>query len=155
MFTSRSSVTLSVQPSYEVLLLLPKRIKGQIRLQTCSPRTGTFRSHVSGHSNLNYFQTRIGLWGDQRCRFCHGNNETAIHLLTDCPSFWASRRDFFCDKLPNSDMSWSVRTLLEFSYIPPINSAFEGTWAHGDPLDIDDMDTVDAESSLTDDSPSE
>ena len=37
-------------------------------------------------------------------------------------------------------MSWSVRNLLDFSYIPGINTAFEGTWAHGDPAGVDDLD---------------
>ena len=32
----------------------------------------------------------------------------------------------FLDKLPTADMSWSVRTLLDFSFHPEINSAFEG-----------------------------
>ena len=50
-----------------------------------------------------------------------------------------ARRDLFLDKLPCSDMSWSVRTLLEFSFLPGINEAFEGTWAHGDPADIGDL----------------
>ena len=31
-------------------------------------------------------------------------------------------------------MKWSVRDLLNFSYIPEINEAYEGTWANGDPL---------------------
>lgn len=37
-------------------------------------------------------------------------------------------------------MRWSARSLLDFSYTPAINDAFEGTWAHGDPIDIHNLD---------------
>ena len=43
-------------------------------------------------------------------------------------------------------MKWSVRELLDFSYVSGINDAYEGTWASGDPpplmdetLDLDWM----------------
>ena len=39
-------------------------------------------------------------------------------------------------------MTWSTRNLLDFSYSPAINSALEGTWAHGDPLSADDLDST-------------
>ena len=31
-------------------------------------------------------------------------------------------------------MKWSVRGLLEFSYAPGINEAYEGSWVSGDPI---------------------
>ena len=37
------------------------------------------------------------------------------------------RRELFLDELPTADMKWSVRALLNFSYIPGINDAFEGS----------------------------
>ena len=40
-------------------------------------------------------------------------------------------------------MSWSVRDLIDFSFLPAINAAFEGTWAHGDPPDDDASDFSD------------
>ena len=36
------------------------------------------------------------------------------------------------DRIPTDDMMWSVRELLDFSYIPGINEAYEGTWACSD-----------------------
>ena len=93
---------------------------------------GRFVRLITGHNNLNYFQHRIGLWGSHVCRFCQEDKETFTHLVTDCPRLWKERRDTFLDRLPGSDMSWSVRALLEFSYLPGVNEAFEGTWAHGD-----------------------
>ena len=63
-------------------------------------------------------------------------------MIHECPRLWQSRRDFFPKGPPTSDMRWSVRTLLDFSYIPCVNAAFEGTWAHADPLDQDDLATT-------------
>ena len=40
---------------------------------------------ITGHNNLNFFQTKIGLWGDPECRFCHEGPETITHLLAYCP----------------------------------------------------------------------
>ena len=96
---------------------------------------GRFVRLVTGHNNLNWFQNRIGLWHSAECRFCGHNEETFVHLITECPSFWQTRRELFLDRTPQADMTWSVRALLDFTYVPCINDAFEGTWAHSDPLD--------------------
>ena len=94
---------------------------------------GRFVRIISGHNNLNFFQTKIGLWGDPLCRFCGEGLETITHLLTSCPCFYAERRDILDNLIPSADRRWSVRSLLNFSYIPGINLAMEGTWAHSDP----------------------
>ena len=104
---------------------------------------GRFVRIVTGHNNLNYFQSRIGLWGDQTCRFCRGGPETFIHFLSDCPCFLQSRRDVFLDNIPSNDMKWSARKLIAFSQIPGLDNALVGTWAHGDPAGIDDLQTED------------
>ena len=95
---------------------------------------GRFVRIITGHNNLNFFQTKIGLADNPSCRFCTEGNETITHLLSECPRFFHTGRELFLDQLPTNDMKWSVRDLLEFSYIPEINGAFEGTWADGDPL---------------------
>ena len=82
---------------------------------------GRFVRIITGHNNLNYFQTRIGLWGQKLCRFCEERDETFAHLLHDCPRFYASRTEIFKDDLPTSDMTWSVRKLIDFSYTPSID----------------------------------
>ena len=101
---------------------------------------GRFVRLITGHNNLNSFQTKIGLWGDSKCRLCRQAEETFLHFLHQCPRLHQARQNLFCDKLPGSDMQWSVRNLIDFSYTPTINAAFEGTWAHGDPANVDDMD---------------
>ena len=115
---------------------------------------GRFVRLITGHNNLNAFQTRIGLWGDKTCRFCLEADETFLHLLHSCPRFWQEQRDYFCDKIPSSDMQWSVRSLLDFSYIPSINDAFEGTWAHGDPQNQNDLQSEESDVNGHDDTSS-
>ena len=102
---------------------------------------GRFVRLITGHNNLNYFQHKIGLSTESNCRFCGEAPELFTHLITDCPNWWRTQRDHFLDQPPGNDMQWSVRTLLEFSYIPRINEAFEGSHTHGDPLGVDDLDS--------------
>ena len=61
----------------------------------------------------------------------------------------------FLDRLPGPDMLWSVRRLLDFNYIPSINSALEGDWALGDPPDELHTDAPDGETSSTAPTPSQ
>ena len=117
----------------------PNALKARYVYKLARLELGRFVRLISGHNNLGYFQHRIGLGGNRTCRFCDGADEKFIHLLVDCPRFWGERRDLFLDTLPCSDMRWSVRALLDFSYIPGVNEAFEGTWANGDPPDVDDL----------------
>ena len=114
---------------------------------------GRFVRIITGHNNLNAFQTRIGLWGSAECRFCEGPVESLLHLIHDCPRFWSQRADIFQGRSPTDDMKWSVRELLEFSYTPAIDRAFEGTWAHGDPADADIPGLSDPNSGTDTDSP--
>ena len=102
---------------------------------------GRFIRLITGHNNLNYFQHRLGLQESSSCRFCNTATETYRHLVTECPRWRLTRVDLFQDRDPCSDMSWSVRKLLDFSYNPAINEAFEGTWAHNDPPGTDDLDS--------------
>ena len=94
---------------------------------------------VTGHNNLNYFQTKLGLYHNDRCRFCQQASETVTHFLQECPHFWQTRRDCFADALPASDGKWSIRNLLDFTYVPKINEAFEGVWTSSDTLDQGNM----------------
>ena len=104
---------------------------------------GRFARIITGHNNLGFFQTKIGLSGSPMCRFCGGGQETITHLLRECPCFELARRDLFKDRLPTPDMEWSVRGLLDFSYLPRLNEACEGTWTDSDysPGLIDGLDT--------------
>ena len=97
---------------------------------------GRFVRIITGHNNLNFFQTKIGLQGDPHCRFCGEGGETLMHLLNKCPRFMSAREDIFLDQIPSRGVKWSVRDLLDFSYTPGINEAYEGSWDTGDPPQV-------------------
>ena len=103
---------------------------------------GRFVRLVTGHNNLNFFQTKIGLWHDPFCRFCGQGQETLTHMLFSCPCLSREASQIFPRDLPSADMSWSVRELLQFSYVPAINLAMEGSWAHADPPDVCDLNST-------------
>ena len=94
---------------------------------------GRFARIISGHNNLGFFQTKIGLADTAECRFCKQGNETIMHLFSECPCFMSFQMSILQNKIPSTDMKWSVRDLLNFSYVPGINEAFEGTWTDIDP----------------------
>ena len=120
----------------------PNRNKAKYVYKLARLELGRFVRVITGHNNLNYFQTRIGLWGNRLCRFCEDRDETFWHLITDCPRLRHTRQDILKDRLPSNDMSWSVRDILDFSYFPSVDAALVGTWAHGDPAGVDDLDSI-------------
>ena len=113
----------------------PNKNKAKYVYKLARLELGRFIRLITGHNNLNYFQSRIGLWHSATCRLCGNSTETFLHFMYDCPRLHQARTDAFLGSLPSADMQWSVRGLLDFSYNPAINLAFEGTWAHGDPAD--------------------
>ena len=71
-----------------------------------------------------------------------------MHLYKDCPRFIESRRNILQDRVIDSDMEWSVRQLLLFSYVPAIDRAFEGAWNEsGGVLELRDRSSTDSEDS--------
>ena len=104
----------------------PDKRKAKYVYKLARLELGRFVRLITGHNNLNYFQTRIGLFSNNKCRFCEQGDETFIHFMTECPRLWQSRRDYFGEKLPAADMKWSVRSLIDFSNIPAISEAFDG-----------------------------
>ena len=112
----------------------PNPTKARFVYKLARLELGRFVRVITGHNNLNFFQEKLGLTGSSLCRFCENGDETITHLLSVCPRFVNSQRELFMGRLPLPDMTWSVRTLLNFSYIPGINEAFEGTWASWDAL---------------------
>ena len=120
----------------------PSQSKARFVYKLARLELGRFARIVTGHNNLNFFQAKLGLHHSGICRFCQTNDETITHLMAVCPVFLSYQRNILLGELPSPDMKWSVRQLLNFSYIPGINDAYEGNWASGDPpaMASDDMD---------------
>ena len=94
---------------------------------------GRFVGIVMGYNNLNFFPNKIGLRHDEKCRFCKQGHETVTHLMITCPRSVTVQRNILHNKMLMADLTWPVCDLLDFSYVPGITEAMEGTWAHGDP----------------------
>ena len=119
----------------------PNKNKARYVYKLARLELGRFIRLITGHNNLNHFQTRIGLWGNAACRLCGDPREDYLHFVHDCPRLWSSRRELLEGSPPGPDGRWSVRKLIDFSYLPGVNDAFEGTWAHGDPAQVQDLDS--------------
>ena len=111
----------------------PDRSKARFVYKLARLELGRFVRIITGHNNLGFFQNKIGLSNQRGCRLCGEGDETIMHLLHDCPRLTSARTDIFLDKIPTSDMTWSVRRLLEFSYCRGVNEAYEGNWTNSDP----------------------
>ena len=59
-----------------------------------------------------------------------------MHFMKVCPRLLSFQNSLEYNKPKPHDAAWSVRDLLDFSYNPGINEAFEGTWQSGDPLPL-------------------
>ena len=112
----------------------PDRMKAKYVYKLARLELGRFVRLVTGHNNLGFFQHKLGLSNRSECRFCGDGHETLTHFLQVCPRLRTPRGDHFGESIPTNDMRWSVRSLLEFSYTPGINDAYEGTWAGDDPF---------------------
>ena len=110
----------------------PNPGKAKFAIKLARLELGRFVRIITGHSNLAFFQNKLGLLAAAECRLCGEGVETITHFLTKCPRLEVSRRNIFLDKVPTNDMKWSVRNLLDFSYGPGVNDAFEGTWTDSD-----------------------
>ena len=103
----------------------PDKHKAKFVYKLARLELGRFVRIITGHNNLSFFQNKLGYTNDVSCRLCKEDKETIVHFLTSCPRTRQSSIDHFRDKLPTNDMKWSVRTILEFSYTPLINEAYE------------------------------
>ena len=50
---------------------------------------------LTGHNTLNYHLHKINKASSPNCRLCGLEDETAKHLLTDCPALWTKRQERF------------------------------------------------------------
>lgn len=50
---------------------------------------------ITGHCRLRKHLCRIGVADDETCRFCSEEDETATHVLCECPALWQARLNVF------------------------------------------------------------
>ena len=104
---------------------------------------------LTGHNQLNYYQSKINSTISPLCRLCLYENETFDHFLLFCPVLHHERTNIFLDKdlfTELQEMNWSVTEILDFSYTNPINGMFDPHRIHE--VTYNDTDS-DSESSLS------
>ena len=79
---------------------------------------------LSGFNRLNYFESKIsGI--DPTCRLCLEDEETAYHIISECPALWALRQKCF-NTLPfEKPTDWKphqLQSFLKSSKIIELNS---------------------------------
>ena len=79
---------------------------------------------TTGHSNLNYLQSKIYLEDiSELCRFCEEEPETFDLLLNECPCFQQPHFDILHNQPLINTTKWDSADIIAFSHIPAINSA--------------------------------
>ena len=67
---------------------------------------------ISGHNNLNYFENKICKDVNPLCRLCGEEDETAFHLIGECPVLYNSRAKHFQKYLLDDHPEWKVKQLV-------------------------------------------
>ena len=101
----------------------PSKTKSKTLLKLNRGQMRTLIELITGHNNLNYFQSKIHPEISGNCRFCEEEDETFEHLLNDCPCFLIARRDLLQNNTITNTLAWDPKTLLKFSELPSISQA--------------------------------
>ena len=81
---------------------------------------------LTGHNDLAYFSSLVNnSENPSGCSFCNESDETFFHWATSCPALYLSRTKFLEPEVPNSNMTWSLADLLEFSRLETLNNIIE------------------------------
>ena len=111
----------------------PDRAKAKYSYNLSRQELGRLIRITTGHNNLFYHRSNVDKTKSTAplCRFCEEDKETFYHFATNCPCFRLSRFHYFQNDSCFTNEQWSIRRLLDFSYIPSINAALGGSF---DPL---------------------
>ena len=98
----------------------PDKNKSRGILNLCRADLSILIKAITGQNFLAYHQSKIDIEVSKVCRLCEEDEETFIHLITECPSLEMTRRDIFLDKTMGQDHTWSIRRVLRFIQYPII-----------------------------------
>ena len=82
------------------------------------------------------------------CRLCEEEEETFIHLISECPRLEITRREIFLDRVMGYDHSWSIRRVMRFIQYPVIMQML----THKDGALLKDLVEIDHNYSITSES---
>ena len=96
-----------------------------------------FFNITTGHNLLNYHQSLKMKDIYSECKFCGEEKETFFHWATQCPRLYTYRNDYFLDRFPCGDLTWSLRAVLDFSFNPAICRLLDPD------MDLEDVEELD------------
>ena len=79
---------------------------------------------ITGHNRLNKHESKVNSEIDPTCRFCMEDEETAWHVVGQCPAFWKERRDIFKTHILQ-EPEGSVGQVLKMLKLEEIVNLFE------------------------------
>ena len=93
----------------------PKLTFSEILIGKNRRELGLFVQMLTGHCRLNRHESLINPSVDPTCRLCLEEEETAWHVIGECPALWIKRRDSFDTLfLDNPPKHWKVKQLQKF-----------------------------------------
>lgn len=70
---------------------------------------------ITGHNRLNRHEALVNQEGDPSCRLCLEEEETAWHLIGECPALWFNREQAFGSKFLDLNPEWNTFQMLRFA----------------------------------------
>ena len=69
---------------------------------------------LSGHNRLNYQESKIDTSVNSSCRFCEEEDETAYHIVAECPRLLHKRWECFKEPFLEEEPVWHPAPFLKF-----------------------------------------
>ena len=69
---------------------------------------------ITGHNFLNRHESLVNPGTDPTCRLCREEDESAWHLIGECPMLRAKRWEYLGQHFLDSPPDWSPSRLLQF-----------------------------------------
>ena len=71
---------------------------------------------LTGHNRLKRHEAILNKdENDSLCRLCEEDEESAFHIICECPALWRVRADIFLELRPlNNPPKWEVHQFMKF-----------------------------------------
>ena len=95
------------------IILQPELSRSKILFQLSRRQLRIVTMFLTGHGIFKEHLCKMGVIADKLCRFCQEEDETAAHLLEDCPRFDYLRYGLF----GNTQISLTEFAMMKFESV--------------------------------------
>ena len=92
----------------------PCRPKAYVGLRLDRVSLGTMVQFITGHNFMARHSHLLKEWDDPTCRLCLEEEETAWHVVAECPATRCLREDIFQEHFLWPNPKWSVKQITTF-----------------------------------------